>query len=149
MSETRGRQLSKDELACLHENAVAYVRAGNGGTVQALRIPSGVTWMNDYGSVLQAHAGDWIVTDGKKVWSVVNDYFQRNYAKTPEGYERVGWVLAVRLREDARVMTLEGEAYAQAGDWVCWERWSEDCWPVTDKSFRALYPYAELFEDAG
>jgi hypothetical protein len=110
------------------------------GRVQARRLGSRRDWSTERGSELSAVAGSWELTDGTgRVWTVADEVFRDTYARRPDGsYTKVARVRAVRLRAPCAVPTLEGEARAEAGDWLL-QNPGGDAWPVTDEYFRNHY----------
>ena len=109
------------------------------GTVSAMLLPVDMRWFNHRGSEMHGHAGEWLVTDGDSIWTIYDDAFRRTYRPCGGGhYIRVGEILATPLEEDVIVPTPEGPGQAAAGDWLCWDPYVGDCWPVDATKFHAL-----------
>lgn len=110
------------------------------GRVRAVRTDRPVEWTTDNGSVLQAEAGDWIVSDdtGSR-WSVKPPEFAASYrALGGDAWERVGVVRAYRTDVDREIDTLEGTARARPGDWIL-HGVSGEYWVVSHPHFTTAY----------
>lgn len=137
--ESPGDALSATELDTWRARARSYRRWG---PVQAVRLTAALTWQNDYGSELVGQAGDWLCRDRERFWTVQDAAFRRRYRRRWGQFWRRGEVLAVRCDADVTVATLEGQARARAGDWLCFDPDSGEYWPVVAEAFtgRPLAP---------
>lgn len=109
------------------------------GVVKAQQLSTPRIWKTSNGSELVGRPGDWLVESGEDSWTVQKDVFLATYAEQSPGvYRKTAPVHATRLRDDAIVQTLEGDALAKAGDWLVANS-SGDCWPVTHADFTARY----------
>lgn len=125
-----------DDLHRLLDGAPRY-RATT--RVRAQRLVGARTWRTANGSDLDAAAGDWLLTDGRREWTVDADVFARSYERLADGtFRKSTTVQAVQLDEAVDVPTLEGVSAAVAGDWLL--RGVEgELWPVGDDHFRSRY----------
>ena len=109
------------------------------GRVAAHRATEPVTWQTSSGEELTAAAGDWIVEQDGRRWSVAPDAFRQAYRRADGGgYTRRGRVRAVRLAEPVELTTDEGVVTGHPGDWLV-ENELAHVWPVPDDHFRANY----------
>ena len=127
--------LTLAEIAELRTRAHLFNRTGK---VTAVLLEQACEWVNDNGSVLVGSPGDWFLDDGCRVWSAVDAAFRSSYVDDGDGrWRRVGQVQAVCLDRAVLVPTLEGNALATAGDWLCWYPHSDECWLVSPAMFTA------------
>lgn len=125
-----------DDLHPLLDGAPRYRAAA---PVHAQRLVEGRRWRTENGSDLDAAAGDWLLTDGRREWTVAAGVFDRSYDPLPDGtFRRSAPVEAVRLTADLDVPTLEGVSAAVAGDWLV-RGVDGELWPVDDGHFRRRY----------
>ena len=108
-------------------------------TVTAERLPAQRTWETAPGSTLTARVGDWLVSDGEKDWSVAAQIFDETYSDLGGGrYAKTAVVVARQLPAKATILTLEGPAAAEAGDWLV-RNPGGDVWPVPHAEFGRRY----------
>lgn len=130
--------------SALNDLRAAAVEFPRKGHVRAERLEGSLNWSTARGSTLEGNAGDWVVSDGDGVWTVVDQAFQANYAPDGDRWSRTGSVLAVQVERETNIPTLEGSALALPGDWICWYPSSPECWTVSAERFADLYLAPEL-----
>lgn len=109
------------------------------GEVTAERVGTPWHWTTQSGSVMEAQAGDWRVSDGERTWSVRPAEFAASYQAAGDGrWRRTGIVHAHRAETAERIETLEGTAIAATGDWIV-EGAGGERWIVPDEHFTASY----------
>ena len=108
------------------------------GTVTALRLPQPFRWTTELGDELVADAGDWRVTDGRRVWTVADDCFRRSYEAVVGGYRRCGVVKARPGQDGEVIRTREGDVRVRGDDWVV-EGVLGEFWPVPAAHFASAY----------
>lgn len=107
--------------------------------IRAQQLVEARRWRTANGSDLDAAAGDWLLTDGRREWTVAAGVFDRSYAPLPDGtFRKSAPVEAVRLTTAVDVPTLEGVSAAVAGDWLL-RGVDGELWPVDDGHFRRRY----------
>lgn len=109
------------------------------GEVTAERVDEPWHWTTQSGSVMQADAGDWRVTEGDRTWSVRPAEFDASYQQI-EGrrWRRTGSVRARRAEHIETIDSLEGPATATPGDWIV-EGTSGEHWVVPAAHFARSY----------
>ena len=110
------------------------------GVVTARRLQTGTTWRASSGDVLNAKAGDWIVSDQSGGVRVVADgpFLATHKRLSYDSWERCARVKARRAVRAEIVVTLEGSVKAMPGDWIVIDE-SGNAWPVPDSHFRESY----------
>jgi len=110
------------------------------GRVTARRLTEPTSWHTPSGDIMQAEAGDWIVTDPTGgMRSVTDASFRASYRQLiGESWERTGEVLARPARAGERLSTQEGPAVAVSGDWRVRDEDGAE-WFVPDSHFRNTY----------
>ncbi|WP_342001777.1 RyR domain-containing protein [Microbacterium sp. LWH7-1.2] len=112
------------------------------GEVTAQRVSAPWRWTTQSGSVMEAQAGDWRVSDGERSWSVRPAEFAASYRSAGDGrWRRIGTVNARRAEEAERIETLEGVAIAATGDWIV-EGDGGERWIVPGEHFAESYEAA-------
>lgn len=107
--------------------------------VKAYRLDSPLVWSTSTGSEMSAAAGDWMVTDGQKSWTVDHQIFEATYrSMSPGVFRKFGIVQARQIEVSAIIPTLEGNVCAEPGDWVVRGE-AGDVWPVPDLEFTRAY----------
>lgn len=125
-----------DRLDARLEAAPQFERIGD---VSAERLAEDIAWTSSGGDLLTGRAGDWAVSDGIDRWTVADGVFRATYVAAGDGrWRKAARVRAVRVDERVEVMTLEGRAVAEAGDWVV-RNPSGESWPVPAKVFARTY----------
>lgn len=113
------------------------------GEVTAKRVSAPWRWTTESGSVMQANAGDWRVSDGDRTWSVRPEEFAATYAATADGrWRRTGTVRAHPADGTEVVHTLEGPGSAAPGDWIV-EGPGGERWIVPAAQFAGSYELDE------
>lgn len=114
------------------------------GSVQASQLAEAMTWQTEAGDQLRGEAGDWLVTgDDGGQWTVRDAEFRSSYELAGAGsWQRTGTVMAWPAQAGEVVVTLEGSATAQAGDWIVQGSGGER-WPVPAARFNRSYAPAD------
>jgi hypothetical protein len=117
--------------------AAAFERTG---IVRAKKLQAPRRWTGRSGDRLCGELGDWCVTDDGDDERTVRDRDFRASHEPLGGelWRRTGTFNAWRVSERLVLRTMEGQAIAQAGDWVV-EGHRGARWPVTDEQFRRTY----------
>lgn len=127
---------SPADVADFLDGAPSY---GSRLTVTAEQLTAQRSWKTASGSTLTAQAGDWLVSDGETDWSVAAQIFPDTYSDLGGGtYAKTAVVVARQLPAKATILTLEGAAEAEAGDWLV-RNPGGDVWPVPDAEFDRRY----------
>ncbi|MGV0790207.1 RyR domain-containing protein [Mycolicibacterium sp. XJ1819] len=110
------------------------------GEITAQRRDHPWEWTTPAGDVMRAQPGDWTVVDeGGNERSVAAAVFEATHEEVgPRRYRRCGTVSARRSTWREVIHTLEGDAVANAGDWIVRGPQGE-MWPVADEQFRSSY----------
>jgi hypothetical protein len=110
------------------------------GIVRAKQLQAPRRWTRRSGDQLRGGPGDWSVTDdGNDERTVRDPEFRTSHEPLGgELWRRTGTFSAWRVSERLVLRTMEGQAIAQAGDWVV-EGHRGARWPVTDEQFRRTY----------
>lgn len=121
-----------------------WQRFNRSGDVTAVKSRAPWTWRTSSGSLLQAEAGDWRVTDGDQVWSVADGIFANSYRHvTEDRWRRIGQVQGRPATAGELINSLEGDEVAASGDWVL-RGPAGDEWLVSAEHLSAHYqPVAE------
>ena len=121
-----------------------WVRFRRLGEVTAVRRTEPWTWTTGDGTVMQAAAGDWEVTDADGVVrSVVPTVFARTHEPLGgDRFQRVGEVRGRQARVGEIVHSLEGDQTARAGQWVLQGVEGEE-WLVPEEHLAAAYERVE------
>lgn len=89
--------------------------------------------------MLSACAGDWLVSYDRSEWTVDGLAFEETYAEvTPGRWRKLEVVHAVQSDHRTDVETSEGDARAEAGDWIVTDR-TGNVWPVAANEFARRY----------
>ena len=110
------------------------------GEVTALVLTEEWRWQTRSGDWMTAQAGDFRVSDGRgNAWSVEPSIFSQSYAHVEgDRWRRTGRVWAQPAVEGELVITLEGPAFAKAGDWMMKGAAGEQ-WLTSGEHFAANY----------
>ena len=110
------------------------------GVVQARQLQARRRWTRRSGDELTGGPGDWRVIDEANDERTVRDPDFRTSHEPLGGdrWRRTGTYRAWQVTEQLILRTMEGQAIAQAGDWVV-EGHRGQRWPVTDEQFRRTY----------
>ena len=110
------------------------------GVVQARQLQARRRWTRRSGDELTGGPGDWRVIDEANDERTVRDPDFRTSHEPLGGdrWRRTGTYRAWQVTEQLVLRTMEGQAIAQAGDWVV-EGHRGQRWPVTDEQFRRSY----------
>lgn len=107
--------------------------------VSATRLTERTNWQTVAGSSLTAQPGDWLVSDGGSSWTVAADVFAATYRESGDGkFTKTAAVVARQLPVKVTILTREGPATAEAGDWVVRNPGGE-AWPVPKAEFERRY----------
>jgi hypothetical protein len=113
-----------------------FVRSGE---VQATRSTVPWTWRTPSGALLRAEEGDWRVSDGDQVWSVVPQVFVRTYEHVRgDRWRRVGEVSGRPATRGEIITSLEGAQTAADDEWVLRGEGGEQ-WLVTSSHLASHY----------
>lgn len=116
--------------------APEFVRTGS---VEASQLAEPRRWTTDRGDQLTGRAGDWLLSDTDRQWTVADAVFRATYRRRDDGrFEKHVAIKAVRAESELTIPTLEGPAIALRGDWIA-RNPSGECWPITDEVFRRSY----------
>lgn len=111
------------------------------GEVRARQLDVSWQWRTESGAVMNAAAGDWLVTDPEtgREWSADPGAFAASH-ELLEGnrFRRTGTVQARPAHLGERVETLEGPAVAQPGEWLV-EGELQERWLVPGPRFTEAY----------
>jgi hypothetical protein len=110
------------------------------GIVRAKQLQAPRRWTRRSGDQLRGRPGDWcVIDDGDDERTVRDPEFRGSHEPLGgELWRRTGTFSAWRVSERLVLRTMEGQAIAQAGDWVV-EGHRGARWPVTDEQFRRTY----------
>jgi hypothetical protein len=110
------------------------------GTVRAKQLQAPRRWTRRSGDQLRGDPGDWcVIDDGNDERTVRDLEFRASHEPLGgELWRRTGTFSAWRVSERLVLRTMEGQAIAQAGDWVV-EGHRGARWTVTDEQFRRTY----------
>jgi hypothetical protein len=110
------------------------------GVVQARQLQARRRWTRRSGDELTGGPCDWRVIDEANDERTVRDPDFRTSHEPLGGdrWRRTGTYRAWQVTEQLILRTMEGQAIAQAGDWVV-EGHRGQRWPVTDEQFRRTY----------
>jgi hypothetical protein len=110
------------------------------GIVRAKQLQAPRRWTRRSGDRLRGGPGDWcVIDDGDDERTVRDLEFRASHEPLGGGlWRRTGTFSAWRVSERLVLRTMEGQAIAQAGDWVV-EGHRGARWPVTDEQFRRTY----------
>jgi hypothetical protein len=110
------------------------------GIVRAKQLQTPRRWTRRSGDTLRGGPGDWcVIDDGDDERTVRDLEFRASHEPLGgELWRRTGTFSAWRVSEKLVLRTMEGQAIAQAGDWVV-EGHRGARWPVTDEQFRRTY----------
>jgi hypothetical protein len=110
------------------------------GIVRARQLQAPRRWTRRSGDRLRGGPGDWsVIDDGDDERTVRDLEFRASHEPLGGGlWRRTGTFSAWRVSERLVLRTMEGQAIAQAGDWVV-EGHRGARWPVTDEQFRRTY----------
>jgi hypothetical protein len=110
------------------------------GEVRARRLDDDKTWQSTAGDTFTAVAGDWLVIDESGNERTIRDReFRASHIQLDgDRWRRTGTVHAWRVTETTVVCTMEGRAFARAGDWIVQGAGGER-WPVEDGQFACGY----------
>jgi hypothetical protein len=110
------------------------------GIVRARQLREPRWWTRRSGDQLHGEPGDWRVIDADDDERTVRDVeFRASHEPLGGGlWQRTGAFRAWRVSEKLVLRTTEGQAIAQAGDWIV-EGHRGARWPVTDEQFRRTY----------
>ncbi len=133
-------------LGALGYHSAPVVRSGatwrrfvRSGEVQATRSTVPWTWRTSSGALLRAEEGDWRVSDGDEVWSVVPEVFGRTYEHVRgDRWRRVGEVFGRPATRGEIITSLEGAQTAVNDEWVLRGEGGEQ-WLVTSRHLASHY----------
>ena len=110
------------------------------GEVTATVLTEDWRWKTRSGDWMTAQAGDYRVSNGQgHAWSVEPSIFTQSYAHVEgDRWRRTGRVWAQPAVEGELVITLEGPAFAKAGDWMMKGAAGEQ-WLTSAEHFAANY----------
>jgi len=110
------------------------------GIVRAKQLQAPRRWTGRSGEQLCGGPGDWCVIDDGDDERTVRDleFLASHEPLGGDLWRRTGTFSAWRVSERLVLRTIEGQAVAQAGDWVVEGHWGAR-WPVTDEQFRRTY----------
>jgi hypothetical protein len=110
------------------------------GIVRAKQLQARRRWTRRSGDQLCGDPGDWrVIDDGDDERTVRDLEFRASHEPLGgELWRRTGTFSAWRVSERLVLRTMEGQAIAEAGDWVV-EGHRGARWPVTDEQFRRTY----------
>lgn len=94
-----------------------------------------------WGDIQTARAGDWLVDNGREVYTVAADSFARTYRQmSPGRWLKTGPVWAQQARRAGSVATKEGRTHYEAGDWlVSNAEDGSDAYAISAETFAQLY----------
>lgn len=98
-------------------------------------------WTSGSGQTLQGHPGDWAVTDGESTWTVAEKIFQATYEPVPQRpgmWRKAAVTVLVRMETPFTVLTLEGAANGEAGDFLAVGD-HDDAWPISRDCVEGSY----------
>lgn len=130
------RKLKDEELSEYKNKAKRYRRMGE---VEGIKLSSKILWYSERGAKMQSSPGDWLISDGKKIWTIKEKEFVKGYMKFGIKYRKKGEILAYQVDEDYEIDTLEGVGILRKGDYICWSIDTESkdkVWPVAEKDFQ-------------
>lgn len=85
--------------------------------------------------------GDWLVQNGKEVYTIDSESFSKTYKRVSQGlYIKKAPVWAYRAARAGKIQTKEGYSQYKKGDWiVANDSHFVDQYPLSDRKFRSLY----------
>lgn len=97
-------------------------------------------WTTETGDQMQAQPGDWaVIDDSGQERSITPESFTASYELIERNrYRRKGVFRARQAQVQETISTDEGDAVAQAGDWIV-EGVHGEIWPVPKERFEATY----------
>jgi hypothetical protein len=110
------------------------------GEVRAEQLAADRTWRSPGGDTCTGSAGDWLVIDDSgQERTVRNGEFHASHEPLGGGrWQRTGTVLAWQVDEATVIRTLEGNAVAEADDWIV-QGPAGERWPVRHDQFTRGY----------
>ncbi len=109
-------------------------------TVKAFHLNHGATYHLDWGDM--AYPGPhWLVIQGDEAYGVAEDSFDATYELVegePDTYRKTAIIWARQMDEQFEVVSKEGPATGQAGDWLAQQLDGEQ-WHIPNRVFRATY----------